>query len=213
VILSERAARALWPGEDPIGRRVVPGSNLALAEVVGVVGDVRSSSLEREGVLVAYVPLEGSAPRDVALLVRTSGRPKDLVAEVARAVREVGPTVAVAGNRTLDEVVAAALARRRFQTLVLAIFAGSALATASVGIAGIISHALTERSGEIAVRMALGARPADVTRLVWREEMRPVGTGLGLGVAASLALVAALACWIPTRKATSAGPTSALRLG
>jgi predicted permease len=240
VILSERAAQSLWPGQDPIGNRVVPGSNLPVGEVVGTVGEVKSMSLEATAIATAYVPITASAPSEVALLIRAAGRPKDLVGAVRAALAEVGPTVAMAKVRTLEEVVSGALARRRFQVLILLLFAVSAVATASVGIAGIISHTLAQRSNEIAVRLALGARPGDVHRLVWREEMRPVGVGLGLGALASLGvaslfsdllfevrpadpttlvlatatlgLVAALACWLPARRATSSGPARALRM-
>jgi predicted permease len=240
VVLSERAARALWPGEDPIGKRVVPGSNDPVSEVVGVAADVRTSSLEREGSLVAYVPYWGRLPSSGTILLRTASEPGSVAAAARAALRQVDPAVPVAAVRTMSQVVSAAVAARRFQLALLALFGITALVTASVGIYGVIAHSLARRTNEIGVRMALGARPADIQRLVLREGLTPVAAGLAAGiaiavalsrafrsllfevgpgdpltlagVAALLGLVAAAACYVPARRATAIGVVEALRL-
>jgi putative ABC transport system permease protein len=240
VLLSERAAHALWPGENPIGKFVVPGSNDPIAEVVGIAADVRTSTLEAEGSLVAYVPHWQRAPIELSLLVRTASEPGPLAASARAAVRGIDPSVLVTRVRTMEDVVADAAAMRRFQLALLLIFALMALVTASIGIYGVITQSLASRSGEIGVRLALGAQPADVHRLVLREGLAPVAAGLLAGVAAAmalgqafrsllfevrpadpltlvavsalLALVAVVACIVPARRATASGLTTLLRL-
>ena len=239
VVLSERAAAALWPGEDPIGKRMVPGSNDPLAEVIGIVSDVRTSTLEREGSLIAYIPAWQRGPIESSILVRTAGDPST-VANAARAVlRRADASVPVARTRTMEQIVSASVAARRFQVTLLVLFAVMALVTASIGIYGVIAQSLASRTGEIGVRMALGARRSDVHRLILGEGLRPVAIGLALGIAGSIALghsvrsllfevqpadpvtlgavvlllgaVAVAACVVPARRATNAGLTDMLR--
>jgi predicted permease len=240
VLLSERAAEVLWPGENPIGKRMVPGSNDPVAEVVGIAADVRTSTLENEGSLVAYVPHWQRAPIELSFLARTSTAPGPLATAARAAVRRVDPTVLVTKVRTMDDVVSDAAAARRFQVALLLIFAVMALVTASIGIYGVIAQSLASRSGEIAVRLAVGAQPGDVHRLVLREGLTPVAAGLVAGVAAAtalgqafrsllfevqptdpltlvavsalLALVAVVACTIPARRATATDLATLLRL-
>ena len=231
VVVSARAAALLWPGEDAIGRRVQPGSNDSEAEVIGVADDVRTSSLEAEGSPVVYLPHWNVGLRGGTLLLRTTGDPAALT-EPARAVlRRLDPGVAVSRVRTLREVVSIALAARRFQLALLALFAGMAVLAAGVGIYGIVAQSLAQRTREIGVRRSLGARAGDVHRLVLREGMRPVAIGLAVGlvvayaagraaagllfgvragdplvslaVALLLGVVAAVACLVPARRATS----------
>jgi putative ABC transport system permease protein len=239
VILSERAARELWPGEDPIGKRVIPGSNDPVAEVVGVVADIHTSSLEREGSLIAYLPHWQRTWPDMSLLVRTTGDPASMTAATRAELRAIDSRAVVSRVRTMQQIMTNAIAQRRFQVALLTIFAIAALATASVGIYGIISHALNRRRSEIGIRMALGARPADVHRLVLREGLRPVVLGLIAGIAVSLAvgrtiasllygvrsgdpitlgavamlllLVGTAACLIPARRATGMAAADILR--
>jgi predicted permease len=240
VVISERTARALWPDGDAIGQRLLARSGHPPAEVVGVAADVRTSSLEQEGSLVIYLPFWESSLWAGTVLVRTAGEPAAVSPAARAALRRLDPAVPVAKVRTMAQVVSAAVAGRRFQLALLALFALMALVTASVGIYGVVSQSLASRTGEIGVRMALGARPADVHRLVLREGLVPAAAGLGLGVvgavalargfatllfevraadpltiaavAALLGLVALVACLIPARRAAAAGVAEMLRL-
>ena len=239
VLLSERAARALWPNEDAIGKRMVPGSNDPTAEVIGLVNDVRTASLEKEGAVTAYLPYWNRGPAEATMLLRSSLDPASLTASARGALRRVDPSVPVAKVRTMEQVVSAAVAVRRFQLALLALFAAMALVAASVGIYGVISQSLASRTREIGVRMSLGAAASDVHRLVLREGLAPVGVGLAIGVAASfaaaraassllfevapadpvtilvvaalLAAVGAVACLVPARRATSNDLVTMLR--
>jgi putative ABC transport system permease protein len=239
VVLSERAAQALWPGEDALGKRMVPGSNDPLAEVIGIVSDVHTSTLEKQGSLTAYIPYWQAAPVAASLLIRTGGDPGAITSAARAVLRRIDSSVPVAKSRTMEQIVSAAVAQRRFQVVLLAMFALMALVTASIGIYGVISQSLTSRAGEIGVRMALGARPSDVHRLVLGEGLRPVALGLGIGIAGSMALgrwvesllfevrpvdpltlavvvvilgaVAVIACAMPARRATMTGLAGMLR--
>ena len=239
VVLSARAADALWPGENPIGRRMWPGSNDTLSDVVGVVDDIRTASLEKEGTLIAYVPYWQRPPVSATLVLRTAVDPATVAGSARAVLRTVARTASVSRVRTMSDVMSAAIAQRRFQLLILALFAATALVTASVGIYGVVAHSLTRRTTELGVRMALGARPADVQRLVLRQGMLPVVTGLAVGLGISLLLggsvrallyevsptnpatlasvalvlgaVAAVACWLPARRATRMDLVRALR--
>ena len=238
VVLSERAAQALWPGADPIGKRMVPGND-PLSEVIGTVGDVRTSSIERAGSMIAYVPYWTRAPLESTLLLNTTLDASQFAAAARTVIRSVGKTIPVSRVRTLDEIVTTAVAGRRFQLLLLLLFAGSAVVIASIGIYGVISHSLVKRSNEIGVRMALGAERGIIHRLVVAEMLKPVGVGLATGIVLSLALaqvfrallfevnpvnlptllavplvlllVALVACMIPARRATRGGALLALR--
>jgi putative ABC transport system permease protein len=231
TIVSERAARALWPGQDPIGRRLRPGSNDAEAEVIGVVADVRTTALEQEGSAIAYLPHWAQGLPSTTVLLRTTGDAATLAGPVRATLRQLDPSVPVAKVRTLDAVVSAAVAARRFQLALLALFALMALVAASVGIYGVVAQSLASRTREIGVRLSLGARAGDVHRLVLREGMAPVAVGLLAGLVGSvaagraaasllfgvrpadpltivvvvvvLAAVAAVACVVPARRATA----------
>jgi putative ABC transport system permease protein len=238
MILSDRAARVLWPGENPIGKRIMPWGDDKW-EVIGTAADVRTSSLEKEGSLVAYLPIWAFAPVQGVLVVRTTGDPAVATTAVRTAVRRAAPSAIVPNVRTMEQVVESSVAARRFQLGLLALFALMALVTASVGIYGVMAQSLANRTREIGVRMALGARPWDVHRLALREGLVPVSLGLALGVAGSLALgkairsllfevqpgdprtilgvglllgaVAVVACAVPARRATNAGVSEMLR--
>src|SRR5919108_429141 len=239
VVLSAHAAAAMWPGQDPIGKRLWPGSNDTLSEVVGVVDDIRTASLEKEGMPIAYVPYWQDPPVTATLILRTKLDPAQVAGSARAALRALAPSVPVSRVRTLSNVISAALAPRRFQLLVLALFAATALVTASVGIYGVVAHSLSRRTTEIGVRLALGARPAEVQGLVLRQGLTPVVIGLAAGIAGSLLLggslrallydvspsdpattgtvalvlvaVAAVACWLPARRATKMDLVQALR--
>jgi predicted lysophospholipase L1 biosynthesis ABC-type transport system permease subunit len=239
-VLSERAAAALWPGEDPIGKQVIAGDNAPPAEVVGVVADVPTTSLEEPGSLIAYLPYRKGWLGSASLLLRTSGDPGALAAPARVELGRLAPGVAVAKVRTLSQVVSESVAGRRFQLALLALFAVTALLTACIGIYGVIAHSLARRRSEIGIRMALGAHPASIHRLIVREGLRATLLGLGAGipvslafgrvfgsllfevrpndpvmiagVAALLSLVVGMACYVPARRATASDVNAALRL-
>lgn len=239
VVVSARAARALWPGEDPIGKRMDAGPGDALAEVVGVAADVHARELEDDATVVVYLPAWESPQWSTTFVLRAAGDPAALAPAARAALRRVDAAVPVPRIRTSAEILSAATAARRFQVALLAVLALMAFVTASVGIYGVISQSLAGRAGEIGVRMALGAEPRDVQRLVLREGMLPVlggllvgsGCAIALGTAiasqlfevspadpATLATVAALlggvgvvACLVPARRAARRGLLDLLR--
>jgi predicted permease len=243
VVLSRRAAAAAWPGEAPsavLGRRVQLGGHF-VADVIGVAADVTHTGLEGEASPVVYLPpwTVLGFPNAASLAVRTSADPAQAVATVRTAVRRAVPGVVISGERTMTQLVAAAAATRRFQLSLLLVFAATALATACVGIYGVMAQSLARRRGEIGVRMALGAERAGIHRLILGEGMRAALPGLVLGLAAVVALghlvggmlyqvrpaepvvlaavaavlltVTALAAYLPARRATAGDPSLALR--
>ncbi len=250
ALVNEAMARLYWPGADPVGRRLRlrSGSDSVWRTVVGVVGDVRHRGLTEASRPEMYFPQAQAfvtAPdgevriRSMALVLRVKGDPARLAAPVRQALAELDPGVAGSDLRTLDEVVTRSIAAPRFTTTLLALFAGLALLLAAVGIYGVILVAVVQRAPELGIRVALGARAADVLRLVLGEGMRPVAAGLAAGVVAALALsrllrgllyavpptdlltylgvttllalVALLACWLPARRAARTDPMTALR--
>ncbi|HET9450015.1 MAG TPA: ABC transporter permease, partial [Aggregicoccus sp.] len=240
ALLSESAARRHWPGRDPLGARIrLGGEGNPWRRVVGVVGDVRHAGLTQEPREEAYVPLGQDSWGFLQFAVRTRGEPLALAGAVRQAVLEVDPEQPIGSVKTLEGLVAASVARQRFLSVLLGVFAAVALLLAGVGLYGVISYTAQQRTREIGIRMALGARSADVLRLVVGSGMRVAlaGVGLGLGAAwgatrllesqlhgvsatdpltfALLALlvcgVALLATWLPARRATRVDPQVALR--
>jgi putative ABC transport system permease protein len=245
IMISRRLAEQYWPGEDPTGKRLKIGpldSPNPWLTVIGVVGDVRQAGLYGDPRMDLYSPYAQErrafiAPRD--LVLRTKGDAASVAAAVRQAVWSVDKDQPVSHVRTMDQVFAAAISQERFQAFLLGLFAALALVLACVGLYGVISYAVAQRTHEIGVRMALGAQPMDVLRLVLRQGMALtiagliVGIGVGLaatrmltdmlygvtprdpltffGVPALLLLVAFLACYIPARRATRIDPLVALR--
>jgi len=245
LIVNRRLAEQFWPGEDPTGKRLKIGpadSPNPWATVIGVVGDVRQTGLYGEQLAELYAPYAQErrswmAPRD--LVVRTRGDAASLAGAVREAVWAVDKDQPISNIRTMNQVLAAAISRERFQMLLLSLFATLALVLACVGLYGVISYAVAQRTHEIGVRMALGAQPRDVLRLVIRQGMVLTFAGLLLGIAGGLAvtrvmndllfgvtatdavtfisvgglllLVSFLACYAPARRATKVDPLIALR--
>jgi putative ABC transport system permease protein len=245
LIVNRRLAEQFWPGEDPTGKRLKigpPDSPNPWATVIGVVGDVRQTGLYGEQLAELYAPYAQErrswmSPRD--LVVRTRGDAASLAGAVREAVWAVDKDQPVSNIRTMDRVLAAAISRERFQMLLLSLFATLALVLACVGLYGVISYAVAQRTHEIGIRMALGARPGDVLRLVIRQGMVLTFAGLLLGTVGGLAVtrvmtdllfgvtatdavtfisvgglllvVAFLACYVPARRATKVDPLIALR--
>lgn len=245
VVVNRRLANQFWPGQDAVGKRVKVGpadSPNPWATVIGVVGDVRQVGLQGEQRLEMYAtykqdPRGFIAPRD--LVVRSKAEPASIVAAVREQVWAVDKDQPVSNVRTMERVFANAVARERFQTLLLSLFAGLALVLAVVGLYGVMSYTVTQRTHEIGIRMALGAQRKEVLRLIIGQGMvlTLVGVALGLGVALGvtrlmagilydvtatdpttfvavaglLAAVAFIACYIPARRATKVNPLVALR--
>lgn len=244
VIINRRLAERFWPNEDPIGRRLKVGpldSTNQWLTIAGVVGDARQTSLYDEK-MEFYVPYAQEhrafmAPRD--LVVKTKGDSASVVAAVRQAVWAVDKDQPISNIRTMDQVFASAISQERFQAILLGLFAALALLLSCVGLYGVISYSVAQRTHEIGVRMALGAQPADVLKLVIRQGMLLTFAGLALGIGVGaivtrvlsdmlfgvtardpltfvgvpllLLLVAFLACYIPARRATRIDPLTALR--
>jgi putative ABC transport system permease protein len=243
AIIDETMAQKYWPGEDPVGRRISfegGDNNRRWREIVGIVGHVRHRGLEGESRVQYYIPHPQRASANMNLVVRASGSdPAALSGTVREAVRGLDRDLPVFRVRTMDQFVADSMAQRRFALLLFGIFAAVSLLLAAIGLYGVLAYAVTQRTHEIGVRLALGARPRDVLAMVVRQGMTlaVIGVALGLGaafaltrllaallfgvsardplvfasIAVLLALVALVACLVPARRATRVDPLVALR--
>jgi putative ABC transport system permease protein len=241
VIINDVMARRLWPGEPAVGRRLKIGSNPAApsVEVVGVIGSVRHVALEEAPEAELYVPYTQGSPSSPFIVIRTAGEPGAMAAAVRQAAREVEPALPVYSLRPMTVVRAESLAARRFLMLLIGTFGTLALLLAAVGIYGALALAVQERTSEVGVRLALGARPAQLFRLIAGEGAKLAAAGLAIGLACSLALapamrsllfgigatdiptlaatalvlaaLAALATFAPARRAMRVDPVTALR--
>ena len=238
AIVSAEAARRYWPGENPIGSSLTLGGADTFT-VVGIVGDVRRRSLDIAPEPTIYLPARQLSLPFLSVLVRTTASPDAIVNDVRAAVRSVDPELPVGEARTLAEIVSTSVAEPRFRTTMVTIFSAAALLLAAVGLYGLISYSVAQRSREMGIRLALGAQPGQVLRLAMREGvalaaigvvigvlaafplMRLLGSllfGIGaadpgtyLAVAAMLIGVAVLACYVPARRAASVDPMVTLR--
>ncbi|HEX7315085.1 MAG TPA: ABC transporter permease [Pyrinomonadaceae bacterium] len=241
AVINETMARKHFPGEDPIGKRVNLGNpeNTPWITVIGVVGDARTGGLDKEPYPQMYAPSAQFPYRAMTFVARTSGEPLSIAPALRRELAAIDKDLPLYNVRTMEQVMSESVARRRFQMVLIAAFAGVGLLLAAVGIYGVISYSVAQRRHEIGVRMALGARAADILRLVVGQGLglTLLGVGCGLVVAfvltrvmasllygvsatdpltfacVSLALlgVALLACLVPARRATKVDPMIALR--
>lgn len=248
IVIDEVLAQKYFPNEDPIGRRLKHGATTPGLEIVGVVRHVEPNSLDAQGTAPAQfytnfnqLALQGlpGSVRRINLLTRTAVEPASLATAVRAQIAALNKDQAVFNVRTMEELVAQSVTPRRFSMLLLTVFALVALALASLGIYGLMSYAVAQRTREIGVRMALGAQMGDVLKLVVGQGMKLTLLGVWLGLVASLALtrtiktllfgvsatdpltfvgialllicVALVACWIPARRATKVDPLVALR--
>ena len=238
AIVSDSLAARLHPGVDPVGRSVVTGNDPR--QIVGVVPDtVYRSSIERNPPPVIYLPLAQNYESGVTLHLRVSGDPLGHVTAVRRALREVDPQLVLARPRTLRDEFATSVADQRLLATLIGLFGAVAVVLAAIGLYGVMSHLAGQRTAEIGIRMALGAEPASILRLMLRDGLVLVGIGVGLGLAGSiwgvryvegqlfevqptdlttfavvvvaLVLVTAAACIVPARRAMRVQPAVALR--
>jgi putative ABC transport system permease protein len=242
VVINEALAKRFWPGEDALGKRLRTGPSNDQAPwqtVVGVVGNVRHLAMELEPRPEIYYHLSSNPPFGPVYVIRTTSDPQSVIAAVRAQVRELDRNLPIANINTMEQLVAQSVAQRRFAMLLFGIFAALALVLAGVGIYGIVSYSVTQRTQELGVRMALGAQSGDVLRLVLGQGMKlallgvSIGLALALGltrllqtllfgvratdpltfalIALLLLLVALLACYLPARRATLVDPLVALR--
>jgi putative ABC transport system permease protein len=242
ALINQSLARRFWPGQDPVGRRIKLGANQdrkPWTTIVGVVGDVRHFGLDVEPRPEVYVPYAHSPLFAPILVVRTATDPAPMVRELGEAVRSAAPGLPVYNVAPMRELMERSTAQRRFLMWLLTAFAVAALLLAAVGVYGIVSQSVAQRTREIGLRMALGARPAAALRLMALDGLRSMLPGLAVGVAGAmglsrtmrsvlfevgpldpvvfaaaavtLGLCGALACYVPARRATRVDPLAALR--
>jgi putative ABC transport system permease protein len=205
AILSEAAAEQFFPGEDPIGERISWSGDTQDPEfewvtIVGVVGNTLHNGLDTTPRSEIYQPFDQAPLPFLTLVIRTQANPEAMTTTLRRTVMEIDPEQPLVQIRTLNEVLHESLARRRFNMVVMSVFAGLALLMAAVGLYGVLSYAVAQRGREIGIRMALGATSWRIIRQVVEEGAPPVLMGLGVGVMASLGfskLIAGLVHGIP----------------
>lgn len=188
ALVSATLARRLWPGEDAIAKHLLIGRAEIRAEVVGVVGDVKTSALDADGFPSFYLPYAQRPWPGVGIAVRTAGDPAAVAGAVRARIAAADPDLPVTNVRTMQQIVDASFGRRRMALSLLSIFAAAALLLAMVGIYGTMACSVAQRTQEIGIRRALGAHPADILRMVVGQGLALGVSGIALGAAASLAL-------------------------
>ena len=194
ILIGEQTARALWPGADPIGRHVkIGGDTGPWRTIVGIVGDVRQRSLAVAPTLQMYLPQSQNTDQFLTMVIRTSGEPSALATDARRAISAEARDVPVFGVVPLADLVAQSVGPRRFVMVLLELFGGIALLMTAIGVYGVISYSVAERTREIGIRAALGAQPRDIVRLVIGGGLTVVCAGLAAGVIVALAATRFLA--------------------
>ncbi len=246
MIVNQRFADKFFPGENAIGKRIAPGMSMEEStpqrEIIGVVGNVKHLSLREELTPEMYLPATQMPSSLFALVLRTStANPTALTASVRAEMARIDPGVPLTRVKVFQDYITRALARPRFNALLLGIFAGVALLLTAIGIYGVMAYSVAQRRHEIGIRMALGAQRGDVLRLIVGGGMKLTALGVAIGLSGAFALtrvlrsllfgiepfdaltlcavafllcaIALLACWFPARRAASVNPLIALREG
>jgi putative ABC transport system permease protein len=242
ALVDETMATRYWPNQNPIGKRLKFGrreSKSGWIEVIGVVANMKTDGFDAPDEPHVYVPIYQNPNYSMAVYVRTEGDPSIVAESLRREVQAVDPDLPIFGEQTMETIVSAHLAERRFAMTMVTVFGAAALLLAAIGIYGVMSYSVNQRTREIGIRMAVGAESSDIMRWVLRQGLllTSVGVGLGLvgalvltrlmrdllfqvaatdlltysGVAVVLAIVALAACLIPARRATKVDPIVALR--
>jgi len=240
-IVSEAFVRKYLRGEDPLSKTisVYMAKDNPYSEIIGVAGDVKQDSLDKEPAPAVYYVHTNLKYPNMVFAARVDGDPLALAGPVRRIIREMDPALPMAGVRTLDQIVGQTIARQKFAALLLAGFSLAALLLASVGIYGVLAYAVSERTREVGIRLAVGADPARIVTLILGSGARMAGAGTAIGVFGALALsyllktllfgvstrdpltfvavplilmtIALLAAWLPARRASKIDPMQALR--
>ena len=250
VVIDEALAHRYWPNESPLGSHLrldfSNGDRPYEVEIVGVSGNVKHNGLNEEPTATLYAPISqipqnlvSTLASNLSIVVRSATDARTLTESVRRELRSVDPEVPTSSVRTMGDFLAASVASRRFNLLLLTTFAGAALVLAAAGLYAVVSYTVTQRTREIAIRMALGGNPGDMLRLVIGQGMKLALAGVATGLVAALALtrlmssllfgvsatdpltfvmialflaaVALMACWVPARRVTKVDPLVALR--
>jgi putative ABC transport system permease protein len=239
IVVNQTTATRYWPGQDPIGKHLANSRDMVQREVVGVVADVKFGGLNAANTEEMYLPVAQAPWPTMTLVVRSNANPQPLVTAVRAKIAESDPDLPVTGILSMEEVVSTSVAQPRMIMQFVGVFAGFALLLAVIGIYGVMAYTVTARKQEMGIRVALGARPADILRLVVGQGMRMTLIGVALGVVVSLALTrllasllfgvqatdplvfsaaalvlvaaALVACYIPAHRATRVDPIVVLR--
>jgi putative ABC transport system permease protein len=240
VIINEALAKKYFPNEEALGQRLIIRTlNEKPSEIIGIAADVKHAQLDQEANPMTYCPIAELPYNTMTFALRTKGDPLSVAAAARQVIQTLDPQQPVADVRTLESLLGKSVARQRFNTLLLAVFAAVALLLAASGIYGVMSYSVTQRTSELGIRTALGATALDILRLVMSQGMKLALSGVAIGLLAALALtrlvktllfnvsatdpltfvgvtllltgVALLACFVPARRAAKVNPLTALR--
>jgi putative ABC transport system permease protein len=239
VIINETLARRFFPNQEAIGQRIITGGGDRPMEIVGVVGDIKDQDLNRVPFQALYVPYAQEPRSGMGVALRAAGEPTALTGAARDEVRKLDPALPVINLKTVEQMMHEITSPERIMTAMMSVFAAIALLLAGVGLYAVIAYAVSQRTHEIGVRLALGARSRDILRLVTGQGLKLTLVGLALGMAGAFALtrvmepllygvtptdpltfilislsltgVALLSCWIPARRATRVDPMAALK--
>ncbi len=209
LLLTEAAAKQFFPGEDPIGKHVTfgwnrgPGNGVPLeGDIIGIVADVKQSSLAATTLPQFWAPYDQWPMSDMNVVLHTTRDPQSVVADARAAIKQLDPDLALAQVKTLDAILADSVAQPRFYMVLLTAFAIVAIALSAIGIYGVIAYLVGQRARELGIRIALGATPTRVVRMVVREGVAMVAVGIGVGIAGALALTRLMGALLFTIKPT-----------